>query len=61
MNKRLGIFALVLSFLMGFSRLYLYVHYPSDVFCGMIIGILIGIISIIIFRNVKIKGFLNLL
>jgi len=61
MNKRLGIFALVLSSLMGFSRLYLYVHYPSDVFCGMMIGILIGIISIIIFRNVKIKGFLNLL
>ena len=52
MNKRLGIFALVLSFLMGFSRLYLYVHYPSDVFCGLAIGILIGITTITIFNYI---------
>lgn len=50
MNKRIGIFALILGSLMGFSRLYLYVHYPSDVFAGMMIGILLGIISIIIIK-----------
>jgi len=69
MNKRIGIFALILGTLMGFSRLYLYVHYPSDVFCGMVIGILIGIISIIIVNNIektkkntlKNKGLLTLL
>jgi undecaprenyl-diphosphatase len=69
MNKRFGILALVLSCLIGFSRLYLYVHYPSDVFCGMVIGILLGITSIIIFNKIekrkvkmlKNKGFLNLL
>jgi undecaprenyl-diphosphatase len=69
MNKRIGIFALILGSLMGFSRLYLYVHYPSDVFCGMVIGILIGIISIIIVNNIektkkntlKNKGLLTLL
>lgn len=69
MNKKLGIVALILSSLIGFSRLYLYVHYPSDVFCGMMIGIFIGITSIIIFKNIekrkvkmlKNKGFLNLL
>ena len=53
MNKRIGIFALILSFLIGFSRLYLYVHYPSDVFFGMLIGILIGIVTIIIFNNIE--------
>lgn len=53
MNKRIGTFALILSSLIGFSRLYLYVHYPSDVFCGMIIGILLGIASIIIFNNIE--------
>jgi len=51
MNKRIGIFALILSSLVGFSRLYLYVHYPSDVFGGMIIGILVGIVTIIIFNR----------
>ena len=53
MNKRIGIFTLILSSLIGFSRLYLYVHYPSDVFCGMVIGILLGIASIIIVNNIE--------
>ena len=53
MNKRIGIFALILSFLIGFSRLYLYVHYPSDVFLGMVIGILMGSMSIIIFNKIE--------
>lgn len=53
MNKRIGIFALILSFLIGFSRLYLYVHYPSDVFCGMIIGTLLGLTAIIIFNKIE--------
>jgi undecaprenyl-diphosphatase len=51
MNKKIGIFTLILSSLIGFSRLYLYVHYPSDVFGGMIIGILVGIITTIIFKS----------
>ena len=38
-DKRIGIAALVLAALIAFSRLYLYVHYPSDVLCGVLIGI----------------------
>ena len=53
MKKNIGIFVLFLSFIIGFSRLYLYVHYPSDVFCGMVIGILLGVSSIIIFNNIE--------
>lgn len=34
--------ALLLAVLIAFSRLYLYVHYPTDVFAGVIIGILAG-------------------
>lgn len=56
MNKKIGIFTLILSFLIGFSRLYLYVHYPSDVFGGMIIGIFVGIITIIIFKKMRNKS-----
>lgn len=53
MNRRIGIFALIISCVIGFSRLYLYVHYPSDVFLGMIIGILLGSLSIIIIKKIK--------
>ena len=35
--RKYGIFALVLASIIAFSRLYLYVHYPSDVFVGMIL------------------------
>ena len=41
-DKRLGIPALILAFLIAFSRLYLYVHFPSDVVAGAVIGAVIG-------------------
>lgn len=41
-DKRLGIPALMLAFLIAFSRLYLYVHFPSDVIAGALIGASIG-------------------
>lgn len=40
--KKFGIPALIFAALMGFSRLYVGVHYPTDVLAGMVIGILIG-------------------
>lgn len=42
-NKKLGIPALLFAAGIGFSRLYLYVHFPTDVFGGMIFGIALGI------------------
>lgn len=44
MNKKIGAAALVLATLIAFSRLYLYVHYPSDVVVGAIIGTFIALI-----------------
>ena len=35
-----GAAALMLAALIGFSRLYLYVHYPSDVLAGLVMGLL---------------------
>ena len=44
-DKRLGIPAAVIAFLVSFSRLYLYVHYPSDVIFSMFAGILLGLLG----------------
>jgi len=38
-NKRMGIFFFVASLLMGISRVMAGVHYPSDIFAGMAVGI----------------------
>lgn len=38
-NKKMGIPAMVLAVLIAFSRLYLYVHYPTDVFASVVLGI----------------------
>lgn len=44
-DKRLGIPALILAIIIAFSRLYLYVHYPTDVLAGIILGIFIGVFA----------------
>ena len=44
-NKKLGIPAIILAAAIALSRLYLFVHWPTDVLAGTIIGICGGIIS----------------
>ena len=34
----------IVAALIAFSRVYLYVHYPSDIICGAVLGIAIGFI-----------------
>ena len=41
-EKKIWKGALVLAVLIAFSRLYLYVHYPTDVLGGMLLGCLAG-------------------
>lgn len=43
-HKKLGIVALIMAFLMGLSRLYVGVHFPTDVYGGIIVGALIALI-----------------
>lgn len=41
-DRRLGIPALVLAGFIGFTRLYLYVHFPTDVLAGVVLGLALG-------------------
>lgn len=40
--KKYGVPAMILAFLLGISRLYVGVHYPTDVLGGMVMGTLIA-------------------
>ncbi len=57
-KNKLWIPSMILASLIAFSRLYLYVHYPSDVFAGILLGLIIGMISNIIynFAESRIRG-----
>ena len=50
-HKKLGIFALAVASLIVFSRLYNYVHFPTDVLCGMLLGVVCAVVTIIIFKK----------
>ena len=42
-NKKWGIAALILACLIAFSRLYLYVHYPTDVLVSIVLGLALAL------------------
>lgn len=44
-NRKWGIGALILASLIAFSRLYLYVHYPTDVLMSVVLGVGIGLLA----------------
>lgn len=52
-EKKLWRPVLVLALLMAFSRLYLYVHYPTDILGGMAVGVLAGYIGYRIVDRLK--------
>ena len=41
-HKKLGLIAIILAIFMGLSRLYVFVHFPTDVYGGFIIGAFIA-------------------
>ncbi len=43
---------LIVAILVAFSRLYLYVHFPTDVICGALIGVFCGWLSGLLWQEV---------
>lgn len=52
-NRRAGIAALAGAVIMACTRLYFYVHYPTDIVAGLLIGVVLGILA---YRIVKPVG-----
>lgn len=43
-DRKWGTPALALAVLIGFSRMYLFVHFPTDVLAGLFLGVLIAVL-----------------
>lgn len=52
-RKNWGIAALVLSGVIAFSRLYLYVHFPTDVLGGICFGVLSGVLGGLLIKLIE--------
>ena len=51
-DKRFGKAAFILGGFIAFSRMYLYMHYPTDVIGGIVLGLVNGFIAFIIVDKV---------
>ena len=51
-NKKIGTPVIVLAALIAFSRLYLYVHFPTDIFAGILLAAINAFLAYIIVNAV---------
>ena len=49
--RKIGIVVFVVAALIAFSRLYLFLHFPTDVLAGIVMGILWGVIAVTAVRK----------
>jgi PAP2 superfamily. len=50
-NHKMGAAGFLIASLIAFSRLYLFVHYPSDVIGGILYGTVISLLLLRIFKS----------
>lgn len=46
--RKTGIAVMIVAALIGFSRMYLFVHFPTDVLLGAVIGIILAFITVMV-------------
>lgn len=44
MNLWVGVVGIIVAGLIAFSRVYLHVHYPTDIFAGAVLGLICGVL-----------------
>ena len=44
-NKKAGIAAMILAVLIAFSRMYLFVHFPTDILASLFLGVLTACVA----------------
>lgn len=54
-DKRMGIPAIIIAVIVAISRLYLFVHYPTDVLAGAVLGTVFAILAVHIVNKVHSK------
>ncbi len=54
-NRKYGLCAIITASLIAFSRLYFYVHFPSDVLAGIILGSACGVAAHYVTKFIKKK------
>ena len=55
-HRRWGIVAFALAAVIGYSRLYLFVHYPTDVVAGALLGVAIGLAAALAVRRLWMRN-----
>ena len=58
-HKKLGAAALTLATIIGLSRLCLFVHFPTDVLAGALLGTLCGVLCVWLMRKYKLDDKIN--
>ena len=54
-NKLMGVPAFILAIAIAFSRLYLYVHYPTDVIVSIILGTLFAFLADALVKKIPVR------